>query len=292
MPLDAPNQNFRALTFLLLSPFQEQEMGNYKQAHQLLFRTYQDLKSQQLALPQELWRRLMLLHSYVPWQCTAMTAGQNQLIIHSNHSTRFDAVESLHFNGVGLSDFLLFKSKDLMNYTYGLQSTKSRNPWDGYQNPTSQVIVKRLVKAGDHPSAAIMLVRVAKNIQQFPAHVVPILTSVVIECQRAKMIGESYQYACTLMKPEYRKDAGWGKLKWPRRSHHSGVGQKCTGMYWCFHGKLTDQRSDQNGVLPIFGRSTSHFVQILPFNERLPNGQWTTNGTSLHQWDDPQCHWL
>lgn len=111
---------------------QEQEMGNYKQAHQLLFRTYQDLKSQQLALPQELWRRLMLLHSYV--------------------------------------------------------------------------IVKRLVKAGDHPSAAIMLVRVAKNIQQFPAHVVPILTSVVIECQRAKMIGESYQYACTLMKPEYRKD--------------------------------------------------------------------------------------
>jgi WD repeat-containing protein 19 len=109
---------------------QEQEMGNYKQAHQLLFRTYQDLKSQKLALPQELWRRLMILHSYV--------------------------------------------------------------------------IVKRLVKAGDHVSAAIMLVRVAKNIQQFPAHVVPILTSVVIECQRAKMPGESYQYACTLMKPEYR----------------------------------------------------------------------------------------
>jgi len=111
---------------------QEQEMGNYKQAHQLLFRTYQDLKSQKLALPQELWRRLMLLHSYV--------------------------------------------------------------------------IVKRLVKAADHHSAAIMLVRVAKNIQQFPAHIVPILTSVVIECQRAKMPGESYQYACTLMKPEYRKD--------------------------------------------------------------------------------------
>lgn len=109
---------------------QEQEMGNYKQAHQLLLRTYLDLKNQKLALPQELWRRLMILHSYV--------------------------------------------------------------------------IVKRLVKAGDHVSAAIMLVRVAKNIQQFPAHIVPILTSVVIECQRAKMPGESYQYACTLMKPEYR----------------------------------------------------------------------------------------
>ena len=112
----APNQYFRALIFLL-SPFQEQEMGNYKQAHQLLFRTYQDLKSQQLDLPQELWRRLMLLHSYVPRQCTAMTTGENQRIVHSNHST-FDAVELLHFF-MGLVyvliHVLLFKSKDLMN---------------------------------------------------------------------------------------------------------------------------------------------------------------------------------
>ena len=48
-------------------------MGNYKQAHQLLFRTYQDLKSQKLALPQELWRRLMLLHSYVSWMCCELS---------------------------------------------------------------------------------------------------------------------------------------------------------------------------------------------------------------------------
>merc|ERR1711920_1008560 len=109
---------------------QEQEMGNYKHAHQLLFKTYQDLKAQKLALPQELWRRLMILHSYV--------------------------------------------------------------------------IVKRLVKIGDHMNAALMLLRVAKNIQQFPAHIVPILTSVVIECQRAKMLTEAHTYACQLMKPEYR----------------------------------------------------------------------------------------
>merc|ERR1712056_151894 len=99
---------------------QEQEMGNYKHAHQLLFKTYQDLKSQKLALPQELWRRLMILHSYV--------------------------------------------------------------------------IVKRLVKSGDHHTAALMLLRVAKNIQQFPAHVVPILTSAVIECQRSKLSTDAYQY--------------------------------------------------------------------------------------------------
>jgi len=109
---------------------QEQEMGNYKQAHQLLFKTYQDMKAQKLALPHELWRRLMIIHSYI--------------------------------------------------------------------------IVKRLVKAGDHMNAALMLLRVAKNIQQFPAHIVPILTSVVIECQRAKMLTEAHTYACQLMKPEYR----------------------------------------------------------------------------------------
>lgn len=108
----------------------DQEEGNYKQAHALLFRTYQDLKRQKLALPQELWRRLMILHSYV--------------------------------------------------------------------------IVKRLVKAGDHATAAQMLLRVAKNIHQFPVHIVPILTSVVIECQRAKMTTEAYQYSCMLMRPEYR----------------------------------------------------------------------------------------
>eukprot|EP00746_Dinoflagellata_sp_MGD_P124561 gnl/MRDRNA2_/MRDRNA2_59159_c0_seq1.p1 gnl/MRDRNA2_/MRDRNA2_59159_c0~~gnl/MRDRNA2_/MRDRNA2_59159_c0_seq1.p1 ORF type:complete len:1372 (-),score=249.48 gnl/MRDRNA2_/MRDRNA2_59159_c0_seq1:124-4239(-) len=109
---------------------QEQEMGNYKLAHGLLFRTYQDLKSQKLALPQELWRRLMILHSYV--------------------------------------------------------------------------LVKRLVKVGNHHTAALMLLRVAKNIQQFPAHIVPILTSVVIECQKANLKSSAYQFACTLMRPEYR----------------------------------------------------------------------------------------
>merc|ERR1711990_427814 len=92
--------------------------------------TYQDLKQQKLALPQELWRRLMILHSYV--------------------------------------------------------------------------LVKRLVKVGNHHIAALMLLRVAKSIQQFPAHIVPILTSVVIECHRANMKQDAYTYACMLMRPEHR----------------------------------------------------------------------------------------
>jgi len=39
---------------------------------------------------------------------------------------------------------------------------------------------------------------------RFPKHVVPILTSTVIECQRAGLKKTALEYACTLMRPEYR----------------------------------------------------------------------------------------
>ena len=45
----------------------------------------------------------------------------------------------------------------------------------------SYVLVKVLVKMGNHVGAARLLVRVSKNISKFPAHIVPILTSCVIE---------------------------------------------------------------------------------------------------------------
>jgi WD repeat-containing protein 19 len=51
----------------------------------------------------------------------------------------------------------------------------------------SYIISKRLVGRKEHTRAARMLLRVAKNISKFPAHVVPILTSTVVECQRANM---------------------------------------------------------------------------------------------------------
>lgn len=40
---------------------------------------------------------------------------------------------------------------------------------------------------------------------RFPKHVVPILTSTVIECQRAGLKKTALEYACTLMRPEYRR---------------------------------------------------------------------------------------
>jgi len=109
---------------------QEQELGNYRVAHQILFDTHKELTAQRIRVPQELSHNLMLLHSYV--------------------------------------------------------------------------LVKPLSKMGDHLAAARMLIRVARNISKFPMHVVPILTSTVIECHRAGLRGSAFEYATTLMRPEYR----------------------------------------------------------------------------------------
>ena len=68
----------------------------------------------------------------------------------------------------------------------------------------SYILVKSLVRCGDHSGAARMLLRVAQNVSKFPLHAVPILTSTVIECQRAGMKATAYEYAVMLMRPEYR----------------------------------------------------------------------------------------
>jgi len=68
----------------------------------------------------------------------------------------------------------------------------------------SYILVKRYVKMQDHLTAARLLIRVAKNISQFPAHTVQILTSTVIECIRAGLKEAAYNWACVLVRPEYR----------------------------------------------------------------------------------------
>ncbi|KAF5396950.1 Outer segment 6, partial [Paragonimus heterotremus] len=69
----------------------------------------------------------------------------------------------------------------------------------------SYVLAKVHVKHGDHLRAARMLIRVAENISKFPSHVVPILTSTVIECQKAGLKTASFGYAAMLLRPEYRE---------------------------------------------------------------------------------------
>lgn len=68
----------------------------------------------------------------------------------------------------------------------------------------SYILVKLHVKRNDHIRGARMLIRVADNISKFPAHIVNILTSTVIECHRSGLKNSSFNYAAMLLRPEYR----------------------------------------------------------------------------------------
>ncbi|KAM8939516.1 WD repeat-containing protein 19 [Pelodytes ibericus] len=68
----------------------------------------------------------------------------------------------------------------------------------------SYILVKIHVKRGDHLKGARMLIRVANNISKFPSHIVPILTSTVIECHRSGLKNSAFSFAAMLMRPEYR----------------------------------------------------------------------------------------
>ncbi|XP_024544591.1 WD repeat-containing protein 19 [Selaginella moellendorffii] len=69
----------------------------------------------------------------------------------------------------------------------------------------SYILVKTLIRLENHRLSARMLIRIVKNISMFPAHVVQILTSAVIECQRSGLKKSAFDYASMLMNPEYRQ---------------------------------------------------------------------------------------
>lgn len=118
-----------AKTSIIISS-QEQIAGNYRNAHDLLFSMYQELRRNNLTVSNDMKFNLNLLHRYI--------------------------------------------------------------------------LVRIHVKRGEHLMAAKLLVEVAKNISQFPSHIVPILTSTVIECQRSGMKKSAFNYAVMLMRSEYR----------------------------------------------------------------------------------------
>ena len=161
---------------------QEQEMGNYKIAHSQLLSTYRELQAQKKRIPAELTRSLMLLHSYILVK-TLARIGDHQVT-------------------GGLFSIL----------TTTVFAKKSLIP-----HPSWTLIAPQLWTVDalcclwppdpGHPTlqgAARMLMRVARNISKFPEHVVPILTSTVIECQRAGFKKTAFEYASMLVRPEYR----------------------------------------------------------------------------------------
>jgi WD repeat-containing protein 19 len=70
--------------------------------------------------------------------------------------------------------------------------------------PHSYILIKVNIKMGEHLRAARLLCRVAENISKFPSHVVQILTSTVIECQRSGLHNSAFNYATMLLRPEYK----------------------------------------------------------------------------------------
>ena len=68
----------------------------------------------------------------------------------------------------------------------------------------SYLLIKTLVKMEQHEFAARLLVRIYKNIDMFPQHLVPILTTGVIECHRANLKKSAFGMAAILCKPENR----------------------------------------------------------------------------------------
>lgn len=109
---------------------QEQALGNYKGARDMLFEALRELMLRNLPVPTELTNSLVLLHSYI--------------------------------------------------------------------------MVKSVIVLGDHMTAARLLLRVARSISKFPSHVVPILTTTVIETRRAGLKRSAFEYAAMLMRPEHR----------------------------------------------------------------------------------------
>lgn len=72
----------------------------------------------------------------------------------------------------------------------------------------SYLLVKTLVRLGDHAGAARLLLHCAEQVSAFPRHTVPILTSTVIECHRAGLHLAAQRWAAVLVRPEHAGQVG------------------------------------------------------------------------------------
>ncbi|KAG5503165.1 hypothetical protein GH5_04226 [Leishmania sp. Ghana 2012 LV757] len=72
----------------------------------------------------------------------------------------------------------------------------------------SYIIVKDLLKImHDEDTACRMLLRVSRNIQKFPKHVVTIITATVLQCVKSNFKRSAFEYACFLVQNEkYRTE--------------------------------------------------------------------------------------
>ncbi|KAK6324407.1 hypothetical protein J4Q44_G00037490 [Coregonus suidteri] len=132
-----------------------------------------------------LFRLYMALQQFREAACTAVIIAREEQAA-GNYRNAHDVLFSMHTE---------------------LRTQKIRIPAEMNTNLMilhSYILVKIHVKRGDHLKGARMLIRVSNNISKFPSHIVPILTSAVIECHRAGLRNSSFSFAAMLMRPEYR----------------------------------------------------------------------------------------
>lgn len=67
------------------------------------------------------------------------------------------------------------------------------------------LLVRKHVNIQNHKQAARLLTVIVDNISKFSAHTVQLLTTAVVECNKAGLHKSCMQSCFTLMKPEYRK---------------------------------------------------------------------------------------
>ncbi|KAF8062105.1 WDR19 [Scenedesmus sp. PABB004] len=145
-----------------------QEEGNYKLAHAKLFATLQQLRGLGAPPQRELERRLALLHSYV-------------------------LVRSL----VSLGDHA--GAARMLVRVAGSISRRARGGGAHGRRARAPAPARAGAAALLQPAAATTA---PCRGRRFPKHVVPILTSTVIECARAGLRRTAFEHASTLMRPE------------------------------------------------------------------------------------------
>eukprot|EP01105_Mastigella_eilhardi_P003885 TRINITY_DN1506_c0_g1_i1.p1 TRINITY_DN1506_c0_g1~~TRINITY_DN1506_c0_g1_i1.p1 ORF type:complete len:773 (-),score=230.44 TRINITY_DN1506_c0_g1_i1:109-2148(-) len=137
--------------------------------------------------PLYIFRLHMALGDYLLAARTAIViARQEQALGHYAiaHSTLFDAFEILDTNNIPVIPELR-RSLCLLH---------------------SYILAKLLISKKFHEAAARMLIRVARNINKFQNHLVPILISTVLECQIGGLNKSAFEFATVLVSPEYRRD--------------------------------------------------------------------------------------
>ena len=177
----------------------------------------------------------------------------------------------------------------------------------------SYALVKLRVKRKDHTGAARLLRRVASSIDKFPAHVVPILTSTVIECQRAGLKRSALEFATRLMQPEHRKQIAEAYkrkietiVRKPDRTEAEAEASPCpmcdaTGSEW-------DLTCDScSGVIPycvatgkrvrvgewarcpecLFPCNAGDFVDVVAQEKACPMCSREVSLSAVHPLDDP-----